>query len=59
MLPTEGLIDHVTAVLDVFETVAANAWVCDGVKVTLPGLNATATAGVAMAMVVEADFVGS
>jgi hypothetical protein len=59
MLPTEGLIDQVTAGLDVFETVAANVWVCDGVNVMLPGLNATATVGVVMAIVVEADLVES
>jgi hypothetical protein len=45
MLPTAGLSNHVTAVFDVLETVAVNAWVCEGVRVTLPGVNATLTGG--------------
>ena len=45
MLPTAGLSDQVTAVLDELATVAVNACVCDGVSVTLPGVNATLTGG--------------
>ena len=45
MLPTAGFSDQVTAVFEVFETVAVKAWVCDGVRVTLPGVNATLTGG--------------
>jgi hypothetical protein len=33
----------VTAVFDVFATVAVNACVCAGPRVTLPGVNATLT----------------
>ena len=45
MLPTAGLSDQVTAVFEVFATVAVNACVCDGVRMTLPGVNATLTGG--------------
>jgi hypothetical protein len=45
MLPTAGLSDQVTAVFDVPATLAVNIWVCDGVRVTLPGVNATLTGG--------------
>ena len=45
MLPIAGLSDQVTAVFEVFATVAVNACVCDGVRVTVPGVNATLTGG--------------
>jgi hypothetical protein len=45
MVPTTGFSDQVTAVFDVFTTFAVKAWVCDGVRVTLPGVNATLTGG--------------
>ena len=45
MLPTAGLSDQVTAVFELFATAAVNIWVCDGVRVTLPGVNATLTGG--------------
>ena len=34
-----------TAVFDVFATVALKVWVCEGVRVTLPGVRATLTGG--------------
>jgi hypothetical protein len=43
MLPTAGLSDQVTAVLELFDTVAVKAWVCEVVRVTLPGDRATLT----------------
>jgi hypothetical protein len=39
MLPIEGLTDQVTAVFDVPETVAVNAWVCEDVRVALLGVS--------------------
>ena len=45
MLPTAGFRDQVTAVFDVFATVAVNACACAGARVTLPGTNATLTGG--------------
>ena len=45
MLPTAGFSDQVTAVFEVFATVAVNACVCAGARVTLPGVNATLTGG--------------
>ena len=45
MLPITGLRDQVTAVFDVPVTAAVNVWVCEGVSVTLPGVNATLTGG--------------
>jgi hypothetical protein len=56
MLPTAGLSDQVTAVLELFDTVAVKAWVCDGVRVTPPGDTATLTAGVSE-IVAVADLV--
>ena len=47
-----------TAVFDVFATVALKVWVCEGVRVTLPGVNATLTAGVSE-IVAVADLVES
>jgi hypothetical protein len=41
MLPTAGLSDQVTAVLDVLATVAVKAWDCDVVRVTLAGVRLT------------------
>ena len=58
MLPTAGLRDQVTPVLEVFATVAVNACFCDGVRVTVPGVNATLTAGVSE-IVAVADLVES
>jgi hypothetical protein len=58
MLPTAGFSDQVTAVFEVFATVAVNACVCDGVRVTLPGVNATLTGGVSDTVEL-ADLVGS
>jgi hypothetical protein len=46
MLPTAGLRVQVTAVFELPATVAVNAWVCEDVRVTLPGVNATLTGGV-------------
>jgi hypothetical protein len=43
--PDEGLIDHVTAVLLVFETVAVNCWVWLAYKVAVVGDTATEIAG--------------
>ena len=34
-----------TAVFEVPATLAVNIWVCEGVSVTLPGVNATLTGG--------------
>jgi hypothetical protein len=45
MLPTARLSDHVTAVFEVPATLAVNIWVCEGVSVTVPGVNATLTGG--------------
>ena len=45
MLPAAGLRVQMTAVFELFVTVAAKAWVCAGVRVTLPGVNATLTGG--------------
>ena len=58
MLPTAGLRDQVTAVLEVFATAAVNACVCDGVRVTLPGVNATLTGGTSVTLAL-ADLVES
>jgi hypothetical protein len=58
MLPTAGLSDQVTAVLELFDTVAAKAWVCDWPRVTVPGVNSTLTGGVSE-MVAVADLVES
>jgi hypothetical protein len=46
MLPTAGLIVHVTAAFALFATVAEKAWVWDWPRVTLPGVTERATAGV-------------
>jgi hypothetical protein len=45
MLPTAGLSDQVTAVLDEIATAEVKFWVCAGARVTLPGVNATLTGG--------------
>ena len=45
MLPTAGFSDQVTAVFEVPATLAVNIWVCEGVSVTVPGVNATLTGG--------------
>ena len=58
MLPTAGFSDQVTAVFEVPATVAVNACVCDGVRVTLPGVNATLTGGASDTLAL-ADFVES
>jgi hypothetical protein len=41
MLPAAGLSDQMTPWFDVPETDAVKAWVCEGVRVALPGVNAT------------------
>jgi hypothetical protein len=41
MVPAAGVSDHVTAAFDVPATAAVNVCVCEGVRVTLPGINAT------------------
>ena len=46
MLPTAGFSDQVTAVFEVFATVAVNACVCADARVTVPGDTATLTVGV-------------
>jgi hypothetical protein len=56
MLPTAGFSDQVTAVFEVFATVAVNAWACEDVRVTLPGVNATLTGGTSVTLAL-ADFV--
>jgi hypothetical protein len=38
MLPTVGFSDQVRAVVGAPETVAVNAWVCEGVRLMLTGL---------------------
>jgi hypothetical protein len=58
MLPTAGLSDQVTAVLDELATVAVNVWVCAGARVTLPGVNATLTGGASNTLAL-ADLVES
>ena len=58
MLPTAGLRDQVTAVFEVPATLAVNIWVCEGVSVTVPGVNATLTGGASDTLAL-ADFVES
>ena len=58
MLPTAGLSDQVTAVLDELATAEVKFWVCAGARVTLPGVNATLTGGVSE-IVAVADLVES
>ena len=58
MLPTAGLSDQVTAVLELFDTVAVKAWVCDWPRVTVAGVSETPTGGVSD-MVAEAVLVES
>ena len=57
IVPVDGLKDHVTAVLVVLLTVAVNCWLCDSVRVAVPGVRETATGGfnvrVALALAVE------
>ena len=57
-MPTAGLSDQVTAVLDELATEAVKAWVCEGVSVTVPGVNATLTGGASDTLAL-ADFVES
>jgi hypothetical protein len=45
MLPTAGLSDQVTAVLDELATAAVKAWVCDWPRVTVAGVSETLTGG--------------
>ena len=56
MLPTAGFRDQVTAVFEVPATLAVNVWVCEGARVTLPGVNATLTGGASDTLAL-ADFV--
>ena len=44
-MPTAGLTDHVTVVSAVPETEAANAALCEGLRVTLLGAMATVIGG--------------
>jgi len=55
ILPTAGLSDQVTAVFDVPVTAAVKVCVCEGVRVTLPGVNATLIGGGASATVALAE----
>jgi hypothetical protein len=57
-VPTAGLSDQVTAVFEVPATLAVNIWVCEGVSVTLPGVNATLTGGASVTLAL-ADLVES
>jgi hypothetical protein len=58
--PTTGLMDHVTAVFVVPETVAVNCCVCNGPRVDVVGETETAiTPGGVSVTVAEALFVGS
>ena len=57
-MPTAGLSDQVTAVFEVPATLAVNIWVCEGVSVTLPGVNATLTGGASVTLAL-ADLVES
>lgn len=45
MVPVFGLRLHVTAVLLVFKTVAANCCVCDGARAAVSGVTLTVTGG--------------
>ncbi len=45
MLPTTGVNDQVTAVFELFDTVAVNAWLCAGVRLTCPGVRSTLISG--------------
>ena len=58
MLPTAGLSDQVTAVLDELATVAVNVWFCDWPRVTVAGVSETLTGGVSE-IVAVADLVES
>jgi hypothetical protein len=58
MLPAAGLRVQMTAVFELFVTAAVNAWVWEGVRVTVPGVNATLTGGVSE-IVAVADLVES
>ena len=58
MLPTAGFRVQMTAVFELFVTVAAKAWVCDWPRVTVAGVSETPTGGVSD-MVAVAVLVGS
>ena len=58
IVPTGGLIDQVTAVFPDPLTDAENCWVCEELRVTLPGFNVTFTAGVSETVAL-AVFAGS
>ena len=57
-VPTDGLMDHVTATLPLHATNAENCCVWDVVNVTLPGVMDTLTGGFS-STVPDADLVGS
>ena len=57
-VPTAGLTDQVTAMLDDPLTVAVNCWVLDTVSEAVNGVREMATGGT-RAMLALADFVGS
>ena len=54
MVPTAGLIDHVTVVLVEFVTVAANASVCDVVSDAEVGVTETVIGGVSVIVALAA-----
>jgi len=58
MDPTDGLTDHVTAVFDVFVTVAENCCVWDAESVAANGLTVTAIDGYTVTAA-DPDFVPS
>ena len=58
MLPTAGLRDQVTAVFELLATAAVNAWVCEGVRVTLLGVSPMLTGGARETLAI-ADLVES
>ena len=59
IVPIEGLIDQVTAVLVVLLTVAVNCWLWLALRFTEAGLTLTETAAGATVTVALADFVES
>ena len=58
MVPTAGLMDHVTPVLDVPPTAAENCWVWDPVRVAVAGVSDRVIEGFSVTVAL-ADLVGS
>ena len=58
MVPTDGLNDQVTDVLDVPLTEAVNCWVCEALSDDVEGVTETATVGFRLT-VAPADLVPS